>query len=155
MDAGVALAVALALLFAFTNGVQDSANSIATLIATRAGRPGPALVMATVAIFAGPFLLGSAVADIGRDRRRRARRDGRGGDGRAHRGALRLLGTGRRGTRGSPSSSSHALIGGLVQTGDSGRWHRCRQLGRLDGLRPVGVVGIVVVLATSSAIRGR
>ena len=63
MDAGVALAVALALVFAFTNGVQDSANSIATLIATRAGRPGPALVMATVAIFAGPFLLGSAVAD--------------------------------------------------------------------------------------------
>src|SRR4029453_687856 len=54
--------VALAYAFAFTNGFHDAANSIATLIATRAARPGPALALATVCIFVGPFLLGSAVA---------------------------------------------------------------------------------------------
>ena len=50
-------------MFAFTNGVQDSANSIATLIATRAGRPGPALVMAARGDLRRAVPARSAVAD--------------------------------------------------------------------------------------------
>ena len=58
MDLGLVVAVALAFAFAFTNGFHDASNSIATLVATRAARPGPALVLATACILAGPFLLG-------------------------------------------------------------------------------------------------
>ncbi|MGH3083902.1 MAG: inorganic phosphate transporter, partial [Gaiellaceae bacterium] len=36
------LAVSLALAFALTNGFHDAANAIATLVATRGARPGPA-----------------------------------------------------------------------------------------------------------------
>ena len=36
MDAGLAVAVGLALAFAVTNGLHDAANAIATLVATRA-----------------------------------------------------------------------------------------------------------------------
>jgi phosphate/sulfate permease len=35
----VAIAVALALAFAVTNGVHDASNAIAALVATRAARP--------------------------------------------------------------------------------------------------------------------
>ena len=42
---GLDIAVALALAFAITNGFHDAANAIATLVATRAARPGPAIVM--------------------------------------------------------------------------------------------------------------
>ena len=52
----------MALAFAFTNGVHDAANAIATLVATRAARPGSAVVLAAVGNVLGPLLLGTAVA---------------------------------------------------------------------------------------------
>jgi hypothetical protein len=36
------VAIGMALAFAFTNGVHDAANAIATLVATRAARPAAA-----------------------------------------------------------------------------------------------------------------
>ena len=48
MDAGLIVAVGLALAFAVTNGMHDASNAIATLVATRAARPGPAIALASV-----------------------------------------------------------------------------------------------------------
>jgi hypothetical protein len=70
VDAAFVLAVVATLAFAFTNGFHDAANAIATLVATRATRPGPAIVLAAVCNLLGPLLLGAAVADTMRRWRR-------------------------------------------------------------------------------------
>ena len=54
-------AVAVALAFDFANGFHDSANSISTIVATRVLKPAQAVVMAATGNFAG-ILLGTAVA---------------------------------------------------------------------------------------------
>lgn len=54
--------VGLALFFDYSNGFHDAANVVATIIATGAMRPQSALGLAAVAHFIGPFLLGTAVA---------------------------------------------------------------------------------------------
>jgi PiT family inorganic phosphate transporter len=150
MDAGLVFAVVLALAFAFTNGVQDAANSIATLVATRAGRPGRALALATAGVLVGPFLLGSAVAttiagivDVKTDE------------------VVEVVTAALVAAlawnlytwhRGLPSSASHALVGGLVgaAVGEAGlgavNW------GGLDGWRPVGVSGLLLVLAVTPVL---
>lgn len=51
-----------ALTFDFLNGFHDSANVVATSIASRAMSPPLALLMTALANFAGPFLFGVAVA---------------------------------------------------------------------------------------------
>lgn len=53
--------VTVALAFDFVNGFHDSANSIATIVATRVLRPVQAVALAAVGNFAG-ILLGTAVA---------------------------------------------------------------------------------------------
>lgn len=55
-------AIIAALVFDFLNGFHDAANSIATIIGTRILRPLPAVGIAAFANFAGPFLFGVAVA---------------------------------------------------------------------------------------------
>lgn len=55
-------AIIAALVFDFLNGFHDAANSIATIIGTRILRPLPAVGIAAAANFAGPFLFGVAVA---------------------------------------------------------------------------------------------
>lgn len=104
--------VILALIFDLLNGIHDSSNIVATMIASRAFRPRSALILTALAHFFGPFIFGVAVARtigheviiaeaitveviIG-----------------ALLGAIfwNLLTWGL----GIPSSSSHALIGGLV-----------------------------------------
>jgi inorganic phosphate transporter, PiT family len=56
-----------ALIFDFLNGFHDSANIVATPIASRAMAPRRVLWLAAVAHFVGPFLFGVAVAEtIGR-----------------------------------------------------------------------------------------
>ena len=52
----------LALLFDYSNGFHDAANVVATIISTGALSPRKALLMASVCEFAGPFLFGTAVA---------------------------------------------------------------------------------------------
>ena len=54
--------IASALLFDFLNGFHDSANLVATMIASRAVSPRRALAISAAAEFAGPFLFGVAVA---------------------------------------------------------------------------------------------
>jgi inorganic phosphate transporter, PiT family len=54
--------VGVALLFDFLNGFHDSANVVATAIASRAISPRSALAMTALANLAGPFLFGVAVA---------------------------------------------------------------------------------------------
>jgi PiT family inorganic phosphate transporter len=55
--------VAIALTFDFLNGFHDSANVVATAIASRAMSPRWALGMTALAEFTGPFLFGVAVAE--------------------------------------------------------------------------------------------
>jgi PiT family inorganic phosphate transporter len=54
--------IAIALLFDFMNGVHDSSNIVATMISSRAMTPRVALGISAAAHFAGPFLFGVAVA---------------------------------------------------------------------------------------------
>jgi PiT family inorganic phosphate transporter len=146
-DAGLALAIALAFAFALTNGFHDASNAIATLVATRAARPAQAIVLATVFNMLGPLLVGAAVAntiativDVP---------DGQ---------VVAVVGSGLVAAtawnlitwwRGLPSSSGHALVGGLVGAAlveggvDAVTW------GGFDGWHPVGVLGTLVALAVS------
>jgi PiT family inorganic phosphate transporter len=112
MPVELIVVVALALLFDFLNGVHDSSNIVATMISSRAFRPRAALMMTAVAEFLGPFLFGVAVARTI-------------GDEVAQSGALTLhvltaclisaiLWNLLTWFLGLPSSSSHALIGGLI-----------------------------------------
>ena len=54
--------IAVALVFDFINGFHDSANSIATVVATRVLSPGVAVVWAAFFNFVGAFVFGTAVA---------------------------------------------------------------------------------------------
>jgi len=64
----IIILIALALIFDFLNGFHDSANVVATMISSRAMTPTAALIIASVANFIGPFVFGVAVAKtIGQD----------------------------------------------------------------------------------------
>jgi inorganic phosphate transporter, PiT family len=54
--------IILALVFEFINGMRDSSNIVATMISSRAFRPQTALGITAVAEFLGPFLFGVTVA---------------------------------------------------------------------------------------------
>ncbi len=54
--------IGMALVFDFLNGFHDSSNIVATIIFSRAMSPRKALLMTAVAEFLGPFLFGVAVA---------------------------------------------------------------------------------------------
>ncbi|MCH7663767.1 MAG: inorganic phosphate transporter, partial [Chloroflexi bacterium] len=54
--------IALALIFDFLNGFHDSSNIVATVISSRALSPRVALMLTAVGEFIGPFLFGVAVA---------------------------------------------------------------------------------------------
>ncbi len=111
----VVAAVAVVLLFDYTNGFHDAANIVATVIASRAMTPAQAVIIVGVFEFLGPLLGGTAVANtIGKFVSL---------DGLAPAAALTILLCGLLGAivwnlltwwRGIPSSSSHALVGGLA-----------------------------------------
>jgi inorganic phosphate transporter, PiT family len=152
MHTGFGLALALALAFALTNGFHDASNAIATLVATRAARPLQAVLLASVFNVLGPLVVGAAVADtIG------------GIVTLAPAKAIQVIGAGLLAAvgwnvvtwwYGLPSSSGHALVGGLVGAGlvqggaDAIRW------GGLDGWHPVGVLGALIALAVSPILGG-
>ncbi len=112
MSATLIILVILALAFDFLNGVHDSSNIVATMISSRAMGPRAALAMTTIATLAGPFIFGVAVANtIGNDI--------------ANSDAINMLVIIAALSSaiawniltwllGLPSSSSHALIGGLL-----------------------------------------
>lgn len=113
MELAIVIAVVVvALIFDYTNGFHDAANAIATSVSTRALTPRVALGMAAIMNFVGAFL-GQKVAQTVSD----TIDPGTG----AH--ALTIVMAGLIGAIawnmitwyfGLPSSSSHALIGGLV-----------------------------------------
>jgi PiT family inorganic phosphate transporter len=138
MHAGFGLALALAFAFALTNGFHDASNAIATLVATRAARPLQAVVLASVFDLLGPLVVRAAVADtiggivtLGPG----------GGD--------RVIGAGLLAAvawnvltwwLALPSSSGHALVGGLRRRGPARGRRRRAPLGRTrrhpSGRRP-------------------
>jgi PiT family inorganic phosphate transporter len=146
----VAVALALALAFAFTNGVHDAANAIAALVATRAARPLPAVLFAAAFNLLGPLLAGAAVADtIG------GIVTVTGASGVAVIGAGLLAAVAWNTATwalGLPSSSGHALVGGLVGAGLVAGGAGAINWGGLDGWHPVGVVGTLIALAVSPVL---
>src|SRR5262245_50891986 len=64
MDAIVVLTVVTALVFDFTNGFHDTANAMATTIATRALRPRLAVALAAILNFFGAFISVAVAATI-------------------------------------------------------------------------------------------
>jgi PiT family inorganic phosphate transporter len=112
VDFALFAGIAMALAFAMTNGFHDAANAIATLVATRAARPVTAILMASVANLLGPLLIGAAVADTVA-----------GIVTVEPQATVPVIGAGLTGAvlwntitwyRAIPSSSSHALVGGLA-----------------------------------------
>src|SRR5207247_1747761 len=113
MDSDIILVivVATALAFDFTNGFHDTANAIATSVSTRAMSPRFAVLMSAVLNFAGAFISLQVAATVGK--------------GIVDSSAITttVVFAGLIGAIawnlatwwfGLPSSSSHALIGGLV-----------------------------------------
>jgi PiT family inorganic phosphate transporter len=107
--------IATALFFDFVNGFHDSANSIATVVGTRVLKPVQAVAMAAIANFVGPFIFGTAVATtVGK------------GIIQPEFSTVYVILAALVGAIiwdlitwyfGLPSSSSHALIGGLIGSG--------------------------------------
>ncbi|MDX9865981.1 MAG: inorganic phosphate transporter [Anaerolineaceae bacterium] len=60
--AALTITIALAIIFAFLNGVHDASNVVSTMISSRSLSPTKALIMTAVAEFIGPFMFGVAVA---------------------------------------------------------------------------------------------
>jgi PiT family inorganic phosphate transporter len=115
----VVVVISLALFFDFTNGFHDAANVVATMITTRALSPKKALILASVCEFIGPFLFGTAVAQmIGKNIIDISPFD----SSALHPSMLLIISALIGATMwnlltwflGLPSSSSHALIGGMV-----------------------------------------
>lgn len=62
MSPELILVIILALIFEFLNGMRDSSNIVATMISSRAFPPQVALGITAIAEFSGPFLFGVVVA---------------------------------------------------------------------------------------------
>src|SRR6187551_2835367 len=152
MDAGLAIAVLLALGFAVTNGLHDAANAIAGLVATRAATPKQAILLATVFNLLGPLLVGAAVADTigGIVTVSPAQATAVIGAGLASAVTWNLI-TWRLGL---PSSSGHALVGGLVGAAVVEGGVHAVNWGGIEHWRPVGVFGILIALALSPVLGG-
>src|SRR5206468_5916975 len=125
-DVLLVVVIVVALGFDFTNGFHDTANAVATSVSTRALTPRLAVLVASVANLAGAFVTTAVAKTVGKD----------------------IVASDLINTKtvlaallgaiawhlltwwlGLPSSSSHALIGGLIgaalaQSGEKGvEWH--------------------------------
>jgi PiT family inorganic phosphate transporter len=149
MSAGLVVAVVMALAFAFTNGVHDAANAIATLVATRAARPGTAALLAATGNILGPIILGSAVANTIAGIVTVPSNEVIGVLGAALTGAV--VWNAITWWLGLPSSSGHALLGGLVGAALAEGGAGSVNWGGFDGWQPVGVIGVATVLAIAPA----
>jgi PiT family inorganic phosphate transporter len=123
---GLVVVIGVALFFTYTNGFHDSANAIATSVSTRALTPRAALAMAAVMNLAGAFFGNGVATTVGKD--------------------IITTPSGKQGLIvlfaalvgaiawnlatwyfGLPSSSTHALFGGMVGAALAGastvHWH--------------------------------
>jgi PiT family inorganic phosphate transporter len=110
-DIILVIVVGTALAFDFTNGFHDTANVVATAVSTRAIGPRPAVAVASLLNFVGAFISLKVAATVGQ------------GFVNTHVVTTTVVFAGLVGAiawnlatwyYGLPSSSSHALIGGLV-----------------------------------------
>ena len=118
-DALLVIVIVVALGFDFTNGFHDTANAVATSVSTRAMSPRVAVLIASVANLAGAFVTTAVAKTVGKG----------------------IVNVGLTDTKtvlaaligaiawnlftwwlGLPSSSSHALIGGLVGAAMAQSW---------------------------------
>lgn len=133
------IVIGLALVFDFLNGIHDSSNIVATMIASRAFRPQVALGLTAVAEFFGPFLFGVTVATTIGEEVAQANVLNLDVIVACLFGAITwniltwLLGI--------PSSSSHALIGGMVGAVLAGAG--------LGALKFQGLEKVIIALVTS------
>jgi PiT family inorganic phosphate transporter len=139
MNLVLVIFVIIALTFNFLNGFHDSANVVATAIASRAMAPRTALAMSALSNLAGPFLFGVAVATtIGHEVVSQ--------EAVTIPVALAALASAiiwnlLTWFLGIPSSSSHALIGGFVGAAVAGYG--------LDGVRMEGMWKVMIGLFIS------
>jgi PiT family inorganic phosphate transporter len=107
----VALIIAVALVFDYTNGFHDASNAIATSVSTRALKPRAAVLLSAALNLLGAFLTTNVAQTVGK------------GIVQTQAVTLALVGAALIGAivwnlitwrLGLPSSSSHALIGGLI-----------------------------------------
>jgi PiT family inorganic phosphate transporter len=142
METMLIILIVLALGFDFLNGIHDSSNIVATMISSRALSPRWALTITAIAEFAGPFIFGVAVAKTI-------------GDEIVLPGTISIIALIAALVSaivwnlltwflGLPSSSSHALIGGLIGAAvtDSG-W---------GVIKIAGIEKVLFVLFTSPII---
>ncbi len=133
----------LALAFDYINGFHDTANAIATSVSTRALKPQYAIVMSAIANFAGAFA-GTAVANTVGNGLISSQVESQTVVAAALVGAIVWnLVTWRLGI---PSSSSHALIGGLLGAAAAAAGPGAWKVG--------GIVGKVLVPLVSSPVAG-
>ena len=134
--------IATALVFDFLNGFHDSANVVATMISSRAMSPRRALLLSASAHFVAPFLFGVAVATtIGQQVLQ------------PYANTMATVFAALIAAIvwnvitwffGIPSSSSHALIGGLVGATIVGYG--------IDAIQPHGLMKVVVALLLSPLV---
>jgi len=146
------LAFVVVIAFAFVLGVSDAPNASAVLIAARAASYRGAMAFSFVTHAAGGLLAGQAVALTMTSL--------------VHVSSARLPGTYLAGAvaglvftlaltrRGVPVSASIALVGGLTGAAAAqAGWHAIGW-GGLHGIRPYGVIGVLVAIAISPIIGG-
>jgi PiT family inorganic phosphate transporter len=139
MSLSVIVFVVTALAFDLINGFHDSANVVAPMISSRAMNPRQALLLSAIAHFIAPFLFGVAVAKtIGHDIVQ------------PYANTLEVSLAAMLGAilwnlitwaLGIPSSSSHALVGGLVGASTTGYG--------LTAVQPRGLVRVGTALLLS------
>ena len=156
----VALVIALALFFDFTNGFHDTANAMATPIATGAIKPKTAVALAAVLNLVGAFLSTEVAKTISHG----LIREGEGGI----QITPVMIFAGLMGAvvwnlitwlKGLPSSSSHALFGGLIGAAVVGAGFGSVDFSVLvskvvlPALIAPAIAGLVAYLATKLAYR--
>jgi inorganic phosphate transporter, PiT family len=154
MELTLVAVVAIALFFDFTNGFHDTANSIATSVSTRALSPRVAVLSSAVLNFAGAFVSLKVAATVAK------------GIVDPEAITLEIVLAGLVGAitwnlitwyLGLPSSSSHALIGGIIGSSvaaaglDVVQWHGLYEKVLIPSLAApflgiVGAASIMVVL---------
>lgn len=147
-------AIIAALFFDFINGFHDAANSIATVVGTRVLKPLQAVTLAAIANFVGPFLFGVAVATtVGK------------GIINPDFVTIHIIIGALSGAIawnlitwywGLPSSSSHALIGGIIGAGIAGAGTHAIIFGGLEkvatGIVVSPIVGLVGAFLLATVI---
>lgn len=144
MDANflLAITIGMALVFGFLNGFQDSANVVATMISSRVMNPRGALTIAAVSVFTGSLIFGTAVAEaIGNEIAPAQTLSVRVVVAALASATLWILITW---WFGIPSSSSHALVGGIIGAVSLGSG--------IGVLRPEGIAKIALTLFLSPVI---